>query len=97
MENKIILDSQITASTGTASNGRLYNTGSVWCGTNLSTDYLQVDLGQNVTVSGLATQGDPIASNWVTRYRVKYSQDITTWYDYKENKQNKKVLACYLE
>ena len=97
MEKKTIPDFQITSSTGTASNGRLYSNGSAWCGTTLSIDYLQVDLGQSVTVSGLATQGDPSASSWVSEYYIKYSRDSTTWYEYKESGQTKKVQKAHLD
>ena len=91
MENSAIPNARITASAGTATDARLYNSGSAWCGTAVSTDHLQVDLGQSVTISGLATQGDPRANYWVTRYSVSYSLDGTTWYEYKDGQQNKMV------
>ena len=91
MENSAIPNDRITASAGAATDGRLYNSGSAWCGTAVSTDYLQVDLGQSVTISGLATQGDPSADNWVTQYSVSYSWDGAKWHDYKEGQQNKTV------
>ena len=91
MEKGILPASQITATTGTAMDGRLYNSGLAWCGTTLSTAYLQVDLGKGVTLRGLATQGSPTNDNWVTTFIVKYSGDGKTWHDYQENQENQKV------
>ena len=42
----------------------------------------QVDLGFMVHVSGIATQGAFDSQDWVTSYRLSYSEDAKTWISY---------------
>lgn len=52
----------------------------MWCaGGNGISEYLQVDLGKVVTVTGLATQGSPSGTDWVKTYSVSYSNDKRRW------------------
>ncbi|XP_048579427.1 receptor-type tyrosine-protein phosphatase S isoform X3 [Nematostella vectensis] len=78
----VIPDSAMSASSGSASAGRLYG-GSSWCSTSSSvSEYLQVDLGGVRTVSGVATQGYPGENKWVKTYNLQYSGDGTRWLTY---------------
>ena len=50
--------------------------------------WIQVDLRKIMTVKGVATQGRVGASRqWVTKYKLKYSDDGQTFSDYKEEGQ----------
>lgn len=98
MEDRSIPDSQITASsfkTGINKSykpayGRLNNRpsgamGGAWCaGTSDSSQYLQIDLKKEMTVSGVATQGQLDEANWVVQYSIQHSRDGSNWKDYKE-------------
>ena len=84
LENGDILDTQLKASSNSpdAINGRLYNTSS-WCSlTTSSMEYLQIDLGNVKTVTGVATQGDPSSKNWVKTYALSYSYGGDRWTQY---------------
>lgn len=88
LENSQIPDSNITSSsywrTYTPSSGRLYGNSS-WCSATMAnTEFIQVDLGQAKTVTGIATQGGLAVNARVTSYKVSFSFDNTTWNDYKE-------------
>ena len=84
MENGVILDSQITASSQYSSDyaaryGRLHSTagggksgGWVSYSTN-SYQWFDIDLGHpNTIVTALATQGRNGVNQWVTKYRMQY-------------------------
>ena len=102
MENGAILDEQITASSQRNFNhapfqGRLhfqrtvYKAGSWSAGKNDLHQWLQVDLGSQYTkVTGVATQGrnDPQFSQWVTRYKLAYSDDGVNFQYHREQGQN---------
>ncbi|XP_048579514.1 uncharacterized protein LOC5502674 isoform X2 [Nematostella vectensis] len=78
----VIPDSAMSASSGSASAGRLYGNSS-WCSTSSSvSEYLQVDLGGVMTVSGVATQGSHGEEKWVKTYNLQYSGDGTRWLTY---------------
>ncbi|XP_031554030.1 lactadherin-like [Actinia tenebrosa] len=94
LENSQIPDNQITSHSSsddyhTAPRGRLYGNSS-WCSSNTSnSEYIQVDLGQIKTVTGIATQGDKALDKWVTSYKVRYSFDNRYWNEYKEGQFSK--------
>ena len=49
---------------------------SAWCATAGDKDpYLQVDFGQDTTLSGVAVQGLSLFDNFVTSFRLCYSND----------------------
>ena len=90
MESRTILDAQISASSQmngnhSASQARLYlqTDGSTFGGwsalTNDVNQWLQVDFGSYTLVTRIATQGENGYSNWVTKYKLKYSDDSTTF------------------
>ena len=71
-----------------ASYSHLYGTHG-WCSSSVSLpQYLQADFGQIVTVTGVATQGDPQRNNWVTSYLIRYGYDSKTWISYGAGKVN---------
>ena len=87
MESGTITDSQISASSQWDSShapfqgrlhfqGRFYKAGSWSAGRNDLFQWLQVDLGsQYIKVTRVATQGRNAYSQWVTRYKLLYSND----------------------
>ena len=87
MEKVTISDRQITASTQlyanhSATQGRLNlkatanKAGSWSAGSIDSSQWLQVDLGiQNTKVTRVATQGRDDSPQWVTKYKLQYSND----------------------
>ena len=96
MENGKIADSQITASSQWDSfnapfrarlNNRLVgNMRGGWSSrySDLK-QWLQVDLGNYRTVTGVATQGRADEyHNWVTRFRLQYSDDGSIFHFYHE-------------
>ena len=67
----------------TPGHSSLYGSSS-WCsnGDASTPQYLQFDFGKVVTVSGIATQGDAVDNEWVTKYAVSYGYDEQSWLDY---------------
>ena len=95
MESRAILDAQISASSQmdsnhSASHARLHlqadgSTSGGWSAlTNDVNQWLQVDFGSYTLVTRIATQGENGYSNWVTKYKLKYSDDGTTFQFYKD-------------
>ncbi|XP_078362974.1 uncharacterized protein LOC144647098 [Oculina patagonica] len=106
MESGAILDSQISASSKFDSNhaaiqGRLNFkvTGAKeggWCArANDVYQWLQVDLiGQYTRVARVATQGRNAVNQWVTMYKLQYSNDAVNFQYYREQGQTvDKVFA----
>ena len=100
MENAAIPDKHITASSEYSGNhaaiqGRLNFTagsgkhGSWSARSNDLKQWLQVDLGSS-KVTGVATQGrnGHRSSQWVTKYKLQYSDDCVTYHYYKESGQS---------
>lgn len=46
-----------------------------------SNPWLQIDMGEPVTIAGIVTKGSTTATGWVTEYRVQISQDCKTFID----------------
>ena len=101
MESGAIKDSQITASTQwddnhATSRARLNFklTGvkrGAWSSRVVDEkQWLQVDLGSYTTVTGVATQGrnGHWPGQWVTKYRLQYSNDGVNFHFYKEKDDN---------
>ena len=97
MESGEITDAQITASTQwddnhSPSRARLNIklTGAKrggWSSRVMDVNqWLQVDLGSYTTVTSVATQGRnaPTIRQWVTKYRLQYSNDGVNFHFYKE-------------
>ena len=90
MESVAITDRQISASSeyGAATQGRLLSrTGAgAWVpAQHAANQWLQVDLvNQHTKVTRVATQGRGYWSQWVTKYKLQYSNDTVNMQDYKE-------------
>ena len=57
-----------------------------WCAkTNDGKQWLQIDFGELVRVTKVATQGQQDSNNWVTKFTLSYSVDGIHWAEYKEN------------
>ena len=95
VEDGAILDTQISASsqldnTHSAKQARLHSKadGSKWGSwsalRNDLNQWLQVDLGSYTRVTRVATQGRNAFNEWVTKYRLQYSDDGATFDLYKE-------------
>ena len=97
METGAISDAQISASSEynanyAAKQGRLHFlavpgiAGSWSAKTNNVNQWLQIDLGnQHTKVTRVATQGRNDYSQWVTKYKLQYSDDGVNFQYYREN------------
>ena len=95
IEKGSITNAQITASSQYGSRYRSYyarlnsNSGS-WVPTSLNAhQWLQVDLGKKTSVTEIKTQGRYNYDQWVTSYRVSYSNDGSNFQTYQENNKDK--------
>jgi len=76
-----------------APNAKLNNeiNGGGWCAEHKfavagdKNQYLQFDLGKQMTVDAVATQGSHLLENWVTSYNLRYSDDAMSWEYYAQN------------
>ena len=104
MENKEISDADISASSQLdehhgANEARLNlkadgNKGGGWSAlTNDFNQWLQVDLGIDSRVTRVATQGRNGYDQWVSRYRLQYSDDGVTFKFY-EKAENSSAKVC---
>ena len=104
MESGKILDGAITASTyynsplGPA-NARL-NVNRGWCAwttidAGKQNGWIQVDLGDIIWVTGVATQGRCVHPQWVKSYKVSYSTDGQNWEFYDESGSTKVSLTFF--
>ena len=108
MESKSISDDQISASSQlgsdySAKQARLHfkSNGSKAGGwsalSNNPYQWLQVDLGSYTRVTRVATQGGNGYDQWVTKYKLQYSDDGVTFQFYKDvGDSSPKVSAPYL-
>ena len=93
MENGEILDSQISASSGShefssAASSRLNwqkpGWNSAWSpGNKDNNPWLQVDLGLQDTITEILTQGHSRSYEWVKTYTVSYSNDGLNFFAYR--------------
>jgi hypothetical protein len=60
---------------------------------NDNQQWVQIDLLQITTVTGVATQGRNGVDQWVTTYKIEYSTNGVTWSVYKEDGKDK-VFFC---
>lgn len=94
MDDRSISDSQLTASSFKpnydASNGRLNHVktaskGGSWCAAKSDAhQYLQIDLGKQMTYSGISTQGAGETQDWVKKYKIQKSNDGKLFQDHTE-------------
>ena len=65
-----------------------------WCaGSKDFNEYLQIDVGETRLVCAVVTQGYSLGPNFVTRYKIKYSEDGTEWQTVKEDGADKVCSA----
>lgn len=99
MEKGRIKDSQITASSEysvqhAAKFGRLYfkasgsKQGGWSAGYTAANQWIQVDLRKYTIVKGIATQGRNGYSQWVTKYKLQYSDDGVNFHYYGQSDQS---------
>ncbi|XP_065827925.1 EGF-like repeat and discoidin I-like domain-containing protein 3 isoform X2 [Oscarella lobularis] len=95
-------DSQLSASSSYDSNHDIRNIRltttqrpvAAWCaGRNDVHQHVQVDFGKVTRVTGVATQGRGDYPNWVTAYKIMYSNDKRVWKYYRENNEDKEFSA----
>lgn len=95
MENGIITNEQISASSQydvnhAAIQARLnFQTTSTKAGswsarTSDVNQWLQVDLSRRTKITGVATQGRNRVNQWVTKYKLQYSDDGENFHYYRE-------------
>ena len=109
METGAISDAQISASSEwdanhAAKQGRLHfqavpgKAGSWSAKANNVNQWLQIDLGnQHTKVTRVATQGRNAYSQWVTKYKLQYSDDGVNFQYYRENGAIKVSYAFFSE
>ena len=109
METGAISDAQISASSEwdanhAAKQGRLHfqavsgKAGSWSAQFNDLNQWLQIDLGnQHAKVTRVATQGRNAYSQWVTKYKLQYSDDGVNFQSYRENGAIKVSYAFFNE
>ena len=107
MENRQISDSQIKSSTQldenhSAKHSRLHSkanreNGGSWSALkNDVNQWLQVDLGTYVRVTGIATQGRNGRDEWVTKFSLQYGEDGDTFHFF-ENPGDFVAKVCILK
>ena len=106
MESRAISDAQISASSewspyNAAIQGRLNlqagggNSGA-WSAKHIDQNqWLQVDLGSIKNITHLATQGRNAHSQWVTSYKLEYSNNGTSFHCYQEHGTDKVCEFSY--
>ena len=105
MENGWISDAQISASSEWDNNHgadrarlngrRIDLKRGAWSSRyNILGQWLQVDLEKYTTVTGLATQGRSDEDQWVTKYRLQYSNDGVNFHWYREQTVGSVKVRC---
>ena len=59
--------------------------------------YLQIDFGKSLTITGLAVQGSPTANSWVKDFYFEYGMSVVSLATYQEYSTNKVSFkfSCY--
>ena len=108
MENGLIADGQITASSYLSGShepflARLHlkpvPLGRIGAWASLYNDlnqWLQVDVGRQYNVSRIATQGREDIGQWVTKYKLQFSEDGVMFYNYTNDLAQIKVNTLSL-
>ena len=109
MENGLIADGQITASSYLSGShepflARLHlkpvPLGRIGAWASLYNDlnqWLQVDFGRQYNVSRIATQGRQDISQWVSKYKLQFSEDGVMFYNYTNELGQIKVSTLSLQ
>ena len=97
MKDGSIQDSQLSVSSDAggsyaATEGRLDRTVRGWAaGSNNQEQWIQADLLDTTFITGVITQGRYDGGQWVTAFRVLYSNDESTWSEVLDSSGNIKV------
>ena len=79
-----------------ASKGRLNGNGAWSPSTdNDNNDFLQINVQYEFFICAVATQGNPDADHWTTKYKLLLSMNSTDWFTYQENGTDKVCLTYY--
>ena len=109
MENGLIADGQITASSYLSGSHEPFLArqhlkpvplGRIGAWSSLYNDlnqWLQVDVGRQYNVSRIATQGREDISQWVTKYKLQFSEDGVMFYNYTNELGQIKVNTLSLQ
>ena len=105
MENLKITSAQISASSHHDGNhapniGRLHYTGhaGAWAvSTNDLNQWIQIDFRVQTTVTYVATQGRHNIQQWVTQYKLQYSNDGNSFQAFKQQGDNSDKVRRYLQ
>ena len=101
MQSKALQDSQISASSTYNLHKPFYGrinlasfwgdpARTAWCANKEDKNpYLEIDLGEVKSLTGVSTQGLSIFDNWVTSYLLCYSNNNAAWNCYKERGYDK--------
>ena len=66
-----------------------------WCARDVNLrQYLEADLGEKKTITGIATQGYVAHDNWVVSYRLGYSDDLNALEWYRESDDERVSFYC---
>ena len=94
----MITDSQLTSSTAKsgddASKGRFNLANSGWCPTDAN-PWLQIDFGQPMIVTAIATQGHA-TSGRTYEYNLKYKKTASSSLEYAKDKSNGNMVTYFL-
>ncbi|XP_033105774.1 uncharacterized protein LOC117108037 [Anneissia japonica] len=101
MQDGSISSDRITASSEYNRNcgssfGRLQNTdrSGAWCAqSNDQSQWLQINLGEPHTISGVLTQGRSNNDQWVTSFTVQYKMDGQDWTDIVDSNGNVNIFT----
>ena len=95
-DNSFSASSASTSASNKAFKGRLNGDGA-WLPSdnNNPNDYLQIDLLYGFVICAVATQGNPSADHWITKYKLRLALiDLANnWLTYQENSVDK-VCMC---
>ena len=73
-----------------ASSARLTDASSSWCAaTNDQNQYLEINFGKVMTMTGIAIQGNPTANSWVKDFYFDYGMTLDSLVTYQEYGNNK--------
>ena len=97
MPSGILMTSPSNKNGKVASSARLNSASSCWCAsTKEGNQYLQVDFGKEVPLTGMAIQGNPTANSWVKDFYFDYGRSLHSLATYQEYGTNKVSFKFYL-
>ena len=97
MENSVIIDSQITYSSGniTSPGPRLNKNGQWTASLNDSNQWLQISLFRPTNITGVVLMGHSRSNYFVTRYRVEVCLDGVSWENVTDENGDAEVFSQF--